>query len=225
MAKLTPQFAAAFLFVIVPAPATADPLNRWACAIAEAAARFGLPKKWIRDVMRIESGGVALNQGRPLVSAAGAMGLMQLMPATWHDMQDQLRLGSDPFDPHDNIIAGSAYLRLMYDRFGYPGMFAAYNLGPRRYAAVLLGDRLPAETRAYMRRITRTKVKSRPTSLARASMFPVSLDFDAGKGVQPGKGLFIQDGRNAPRAGGTEKAAFRRDQRGPYDSHGPIEQR
>ena len=212
MARLTSQFAAAaLLFLIVPAPATADPLKRWAFAIAEAATRFGLPKNWIRDVMRVESGGVALNQGRPPVSTAGAMGLMQLMPATWHDMQDQLRLGSDPFDPHDNIIAGSAYLRLMYDRFGYPGMFAAYNLGPKRYAAVLLGHSLPAETRAYVRRITRLEMKSALALMARTSIsFPVSLDIGASKGVQPGDRLFIELGRIAPPTGGTEKADFGR---------------
>lgn len=196
MAKVTAQFAIALLFFTAPAPATGDPLNRWAHAIEEAATRFGLPKEWIRDVLRIESGGAAMSGGRPLVSAAGAMGLMQLMPATWHDMQDQLRLGPDPFDPHDNIIAGSAYLRLMYDRFGYPGMFAAYNLGPTRYAEVLLGRRLPAETRAYVKRVIRMEIKSRPTLLEPVSIsFPAGWDLGAANAVQLGKGLFVPLGR------------------------------
>jgi len=79
------------------------------------------------------------------------MGLMQLMPATWADMRGRLGLGRDPFDPRDNILAGTCYLRLMYDRFGYPGMFGAYNAGPRRYADYLAGGaRLPGETRAYL---------------------------------------------------------------------------
>jgi soluble lytic murein transglycosylase-like protein len=205
MVKLTSQFAAASLLLTATAPARADPVSRWAHAIAEAASRFDLPKKWIRDVMRIESGGVALNEGRPLVSAAGAMGLMQLMPATWHDMQDQLRLGSDPFDPHDNIIAGSAYLRRMYDRFGYPGMFAAYNLGPKRYAAVLLGHPLPSETRTYVNRITRMEMKSRLGLMERTSIsFPVGWELRAAKGVETSNGLFIELARIAPPADGRD---------------------
>src|SRR3546814_6250372 len=89
--------------------------------------------------------------GHPITSRAGAMGLMQVMPATWADMRTRLALGSDPHDPRDNILAGSCYLRLMYDRFGYPGLFAASNAGPGRYAAHLsTGRPLPGETRAYL---------------------------------------------------------------------------
>jgi soluble lytic murein transglycosylase-like protein len=133
--------------------AVADPVDRWSAPIAEASRRFGVPEQWIRRVIRIESGGRAIVRGAPIVSSAGAMGLMQLMPATWRDMRALLGLGSDPFDPHDNIIAGTAYLRLMYDRFGYPGMFAAYNAGPARYADHLAsGVNLPTETRAYVAR-------------------------------------------------------------------------
>lgn len=94
--------------------------------------------------------------GRPIVSHSGAVGLMQLMPGTWRDMQKMLGLGSNPNDPHDNILAGAAYLRLMYDRFGYPGLFAAYNAGPRRYSAGLASTRpLPSETRAYLAAISK----------------------------------------------------------------------
>ncbi len=99
--------------------------------------------------------------GRPIVSRAGAIGLMQLMPGTWRDMQKMLGLGDDPNDPHDNILAGAAYLRLMYDRFGYPGLFAAYNAGPRRYSAALaLARPLPSETRAYVAAATSGSVVS-----------------------------------------------------------------
>ena len=129
----------------------ADPIDRWSRSIAEASARFGIPRQWIRSVIRAESNGQTMLDGHPIVSPAGAMGLMQLMPGTWFEMRSALRLGSDPFDPHDNIIAGTAYLRLMYDRFGYPGLFAAYNAGPTRYGAFLSGAlMLPAETRAYV---------------------------------------------------------------------------
>jgi soluble lytic murein transglycosylase-like protein len=138
-----------------PAAAPADPVDRWASEIADASLRFGLPEQWIRRIIRAESGGRMLIDGRPIVSRAGAMGLMQLMPGTWRDMRALLRLGSDPNDPRDNIAAGTAYLRLMYDRFGYPGMFAAYHAGPARYAAYISGRRtLPPETRAYAARVT-----------------------------------------------------------------------
>src|SRR3546814_15594798 len=68
-----------------------------------------------------------------------AMGLMQLMPATWADMRRRLGLGSDPHAPRTNILAGTLYLRLMYDRVGYPDMFGAYNAVPARYPAYLDG--------------------------------------------------------------------------------------
>ncbi|WP_152988143.1 lytic transglycosylase domain-containing protein, partial [Paracoccus sp. MKU1] len=61
-------------------------------------------------------------------------------------------LGGDPFDPRDNILAGTAYLREMHDRYGtIAGMLAAYNAGPGRYDDHLVAGRtLPAETRAYV---------------------------------------------------------------------------
>jgi soluble lytic murein transglycosylase-like protein len=146
---VTIEFALAVL--LWAGAAQADPVDRWASEIARASARFSIPQSWIRRVMRVESGGETLLDGRPIVSRAGAMGLMQLMPGTWRDMQALLGLGSDAHDPADNILAGTAYLRLMYDRFGYPGLFAAYNAGPGRYAAFVTGERpLPAETRAYV---------------------------------------------------------------------------
>jgi len=114
--------------------------------VAEAAERFGLPEVWIWAVMRAESA------GRPqAVSHAGAMGLMQVLPATWAELRSRHGLGDDPFDPRDNILAGAAYLREMLDRFGSPGFLAAYNAGPTRYENHLATGRpLPAETRAYL---------------------------------------------------------------------------
>jgi soluble lytic murein transglycosylase-like protein len=163
--------AAAFLR---PGIAMADPIDRWASEIASASERFGVPQSWIRRVMRAESGGEALLHGRPIVSSTGAMGLMQLMPGTWSDMRALLGLGSDPHDPHDNILAGTAYLRLMYDRFGYPGLFAAYNAGPARYAASLSGERrLPAETRTYVAAISPPKAPA-PAPRPPAGIFAVT---------------------------------------------------
>ena len=96
--------------------------------VAEAAQRFGIPERWIWAVMRVESGGRVR-----AVSSKGAMGLMQIMPATWADLRARHGLGADPFDPRDNILAGAAYLREMHDRYGAPGFLAAYNAGPGRY--------------------------------------------------------------------------------------------
>jgi hypothetical protein len=79
------------------------------------------------------------------------MGLMQIMPDTWADLRGRHRLGADPYDPRDNILAGAAYLREMHDRYGVPGFLAAYNAGPRRYDDYLAAGReLPAETRRYV---------------------------------------------------------------------------
>ena len=205
MAKLTALFAAAF--VRIAQPAAADPLDHWAGPIAEAASRFGLPEKWIRKVMRIESGGAATDAGRPIISAAGAMGLMQLMPETWRDMQALLGLGSNPFDPHDNILAGSAYLKMMYDRFGYPGMFAAYNAGPARYAAILVSRRrLPAETRAYMTHFAQVEMNPRIVPATRGSrLFPVALE--AGRETERGESLFVRlDNGGLPKSQEEERA-------------------
>jgi len=139
------------LWLALAPPVQAQSVANWRPFVVEAARRFGVPIAWIERVMQAESGGRTRLGGRPIVSRAGAMGLMQLMPATWADMRGRLGLGSDPFDPRDNILAGTCYLRLMYDRFGYPGLFGAYNAGPARYADYHAGRaRLPGETRAYL---------------------------------------------------------------------------
>jgi soluble lytic murein transglycosylase-like protein len=128
---------------------------RWRPEIAVAAQRFGMPMAWIEAVIAVESAGMNEVNGRPITSPKGAMGLMQLMPATYTEMQSQYRLGDDPYLPLDNILAGTAFLRQNYDRFGYPGLFAAYNAGPDRYLRSLAGVRLPGETRDYLSRIMR----------------------------------------------------------------------
>ena len=119
------------------------------------AARFGIPEEWVLRVIAAESGGRTELGGKPITSHAGAMGLMQVMPATWASLRARYRLGPDPHDPRDNIVAGTAYLRAMYDRFGYPGLFAAYNAGPGRYGEHLARGRpLPRETRDYVAKVT-----------------------------------------------------------------------
>jgi soluble lytic murein transglycosylase-like protein len=197
--------ASAFLWS-ASAFAAADLIDHWAAEIAEASSRFAIPEAWIRRVMQIESGGKTLLGGEPIVSRAGAMGLMQLMPGTWREMRSLLGLGPDPHDPADNILAGAAYLRLMYDRFGYPGLFAAYNAGPARYSAYLSGRRsLPAETRAYV--ATAARAGRGPPDLPRLASTAV---FALAKARSPrvavadplspsGDGLFVPLGRPTDR--------------------------
>ena len=120
--------------------------DRFATFVAEAAQRFGIPATWIYVVMRAESFGEVR-----AISPKGAMGLMQIMPETWAHLRVRYGLGADPYDPHDNILAGAAYLRELHDRYGAPGFLAAYNAGPTRYEDHLTTGRpLPAETRAYV---------------------------------------------------------------------------
>jgi len=122
------------------------PHDPWGPYIVEASRRYDVPEAWIREVMRVESG------GRPLaLSPAGAMGLMQVMPATYAELAQRHDLGPDPYHPRDNILAGTAYLREMYDRFGNPAFLAAYNAGPGTLDQYLAGRRgLPDETRRYV---------------------------------------------------------------------------
>jgi hypothetical protein len=131
-------------------------MYRWNSEIAGAAHRFGIPEIWIRAVMQVESGGrTMLAENTRIKSRAGAMGLMQLMPKTYADMRAQYGLGPDAYNPHDNIVAGAAYLKWLRGRYGYPQMFAAYNDGPghldRRLKSAGL---LPLETRNYLVRVT-----------------------------------------------------------------------
>jgi len=127
------------------------PDDPWGPYIREAAKRHDVPEIWIRAVMRVESGGNEYQNGNLITSNAGAMGLMQVMPETYEELRDRYSLGDDPFDPHDNILAGTAYLREMYDIYGSPGFLAAYNAGPRRLDDYLSNNRsLPDETRRYV---------------------------------------------------------------------------
>lgn len=204
MAALT-RAALALALAAGAAPSAADPapeppsaavavpsaVARWSPLIREAARRFDLPETWIAAVMRAESGGRTHLRGRPIVSRAGAMGLMQVMPGTYAAMRRRHGLGPDPHDTRDNILAGAAYLRLMYDRFGYPGLFAAYNAGPGRYADHLATGRpLPSETRAYI------------AQLVRAPVSPL-----APPDRSPGERLFFAVGRPAETPPGAAEAS------------------
>ncbi len=126
--------------------AAVDPID---AAVAEASRQFGVPEHWIRAVMRHESNGDVR-----AVSSAGAMGLMQVMPGTYAELRMRYGLGADPFAIRDNVLAGAAYLREMYDRYGGLGMLAAYNAGPGRWEDFRAGVRpLPRETIGYLARL------------------------------------------------------------------------
>lgn len=155
---------------------TIDP---FAAFVTEASKRFAVPEHWIRSVMRVESAGEVRARSRK-----GAMGLMQIMPGTWTDLRARYGLGADPYDPRDNILAGTAYLRELYQRFGMSGFLAAYNAGPGRYENHLATGRpLPDETQAYVATLAPTiggeqigrkivTVSKSPTS-ARSRLFVV----------------------------------------------------
>lgn len=148
--------------VAAAAPATQQ---AYAGHVGEAARRFGVPEVWIWRVMHVES------RGKPrALSHAGAMGLMQIMPATWRMLTARHGLGADPYDPRANILAGAAYLRQMWDRYGDVRlMLAAYNAGPGRADAYAAGRRgLPAETVAYVAQIAPSLGASGVASLAPA---------------------------------------------------------
>jgi hypothetical protein len=174
----------AFGIPAIAQPATVraptDPVGE---AMAEASWRFKVPLSWIRAVIQIESAGE-----RGAVSHAGAMGLMQLMPATYAELRRQYDLGPDPFAVRDNIMAGTAYLRRMYDRYGSPGFLAAYNAGPGRWEDHLAGRRsLPAETVNYLERLGPVIGFQTPVATSvmprAAAPPPLEVDIFVGAGV------------------------------------------
>jgi hypothetical protein len=153
----------------IPAPAVRE---RCANYVSEAASRFGIPTHWIDAVMQSESFGNAV-----ATSPKGAMGLMQIMPTTWAELRGRYGLGANPYDPHDNILAGTAYLRELYDRYGLDGFLAAYNAGPGRYEKYLeTGLALPSETLTYIAEvIRRIGLNASGGRVQEASFFPSGL--------------------------------------------------
>jgi len=136
--------------VAIPFQPTLSARDQIADYVSEASRRFGIPEAWIAAVMRVESAG-----DPTATSRAGAIGLMQVMPQTYATLRARLGLGVNAYDPHDNIMAGAAYLRELHDRYGDVGFLAAYNAGPGRWEDHLATVRpLPPETLRYVARLT-----------------------------------------------------------------------
>jgi soluble lytic murein transglycosylase-like protein len=169
-------------------------IDRWKAPINDASKRVGIPADWIRAIIMEESGGrTMMAENTPITSSMGAMGLMQVMPDTWREMQHIYNLGNDPYEPHDNIMAGAALLRTLYWEYGYPGMFAAYNDGPGMIEAHRrLKQLLPPETAAYVLDIasilrTGTRDAAREAASYAAMHRSNSTEpADVGNSIQPG---------------------------------------
>ncbi len=117
-------------------------------AIREAARLYRVDEALIRAVIREESA-----YDRFAVSSAGAMGLMQLMPATAREL-DVAR----PFDARENVLGGTDYLRRMFDRFGsWELAVTAYHAGPERVAESRVGPKSRRYTRRVMARWERSR--------------------------------------------------------------------
>ncbi len=188
-----------------PGPAW-DP---WGPFIVEAAGRYDVPDRWIREVMRQESGGRLYDaDGRLITSGAGAMGLMQVMPTTYEGLRQRYDLGDDPFDPHDNIMAGAAYMREMYDLYGAPGFLAAYNAGPKRLDDYLAHNRpLPDETRHYVASIGPNIVGVYPHRVSEAQQYAMNrLPVD----IPPGPRYPRTGGAPVALAAGTSRGGWAR---------------
>jgi soluble lytic murein transglycosylase-like protein len=115
-------------------------------SVNKAAAKYNLPSKLIKAVIRAES-----NYNSQAVSTAGAQGLMQLMPATAEELGVR-----NPFDIDQNVDGGARYLRKMIDQFGgdIKMALAAYNAGPGTVER-FHGNVPYRETRQYVNRVMR----------------------------------------------------------------------
>lgn len=127
----------------------------WAVEIAQAAARYHLPPQLVRAVMTVESGG---NPG--VESNKGAVGLMQLLPATAKALGVE-----DIHDPAQNVMGGARFLRVLANRFDgdLVKVLSAYHAGSMRVAS---RDATPfAATDDYVRKVLKTYYQLRDAAL------------------------------------------------------------
>jgi hypothetical protein len=137
----------------------ASSIHRSLCQLHRGSFRsFTVPAPWISAIIQIENAG-----DEHAIWLRGAIGLMQLMPATWVELSVRCELGLDPFDPKDNKMADTAYVRGLRDCFGSAGLLAACHAGPTRYEQHLTtGQPLSPETTATSPRSGHCSVTSRP---------------------------------------------------------------
>jgi soluble lytic murein transglycosylase len=138
-------------------------LSRVSVVIAAESSRAKLPIELVLALIQVESSGYNF-----AVSPVGAMGLMQLMPATAEGVARRIGLcwegPATLFDPVSNIRIGVLYLRELVDRYGsVPTALAAYNWGPARIAERLRqGEPVPA---LYARRVLSVYEKAKAAPL------------------------------------------------------------
>ena len=143
---------------VVPIPArNTDPARyrRYDASIVQASRAFSIPESFIRAVIRVES-----DYDPRVVSVAGAEGLMQLMPGTAKRMSVR-----DSFDPHDNIMGGTRYLRFLANMFRGDMVLtiAGYHAGE---GAILKYNGVPpySSTHGYIKKVLRfyNEYKTKP---------------------------------------------------------------
>lgn len=138
-------------------------ISQVSVAIAAECSRADLPIELVLAVIQVESSGQNF-----AVSAAGAMGLMQLLPSTAEDVAGRIgKRWEGPltlFDPVSNVQLGVRYLRELIDRYdSVPTALAAYNWGPTRIAETLRrGEPVPV---VYARRVLAVYAKARHATL------------------------------------------------------------
>ena len=115
--------------------------------ISEASIRYGVSFPLLKALIKVES-----NFNPKAVSKAGAMGLMQIMPENF----EALKI-TNPFNPRENILGGTLYLKQLMTRFEgkLPLALAAYNAGPSRVARY---KKIPPieETENYVKKIMKS---------------------------------------------------------------------
>ncbi len=194
------------------------PEDPWGPYVSEASTRFDVPQRWICEVMRVELGGKMFQNGHLITSWVGAMGLMQVMPDTYDELRSRYDLSDDAYDPHNNILAGTAYMREMYDIYGSPGFLAAYNAGPKRLDDYLSNTRpLPEETRRYVAMIGPYIMDSHPVSRSPAEDYAMNdLPVVIPAGLRYGRAVQVAQARPAAPGGASADGPGVRADRLPY---------